>query len=175
MIHSKGGKERSADLGSTRIRPPMHTPTSSRSIAPHSVLWLGVILAVGLVTRLDRLGGRSYWFDEAFSWKMIGFPWREMIERVAEDNHGPAYFLLAKLWAGAFGDTPWSLRFLSVLMGELAILGMYLLMREAYRSGRPEERAGGGATDRTAGGGVLGGARGGVHVFPIRWAGGGRV
>src|SRR4051812_19243053 len=172
MIHSKGGKERSADLGSTRIRPPMHTPTSSRSIAPHSVLWLGVILAVGLVTRLDRLGGRSYWFDEAFSWKMIGFPWREMIERVAEDNHGPVYFLLAKLWAGAFGDSPWSLRFLSVLMGELAILGMYLLMREAFRVGRPddEERTVVGGADRGAWVGLLVAALLASNVFQIRWA-----
>src|SRR5262249_3014377 len=100
----------------------------ARSITRRPAFWLGVILAAGLAMRLDRLGGRSFWFDEAFSWKMIGFPWREMIERVAWDNHGPAYFLLAKLWAGAFGDSPWSLRFLSVLLGELAILGMYLLM-----------------------------------------------
>src|SRR4051795_7319050 len=142
---------------SARRGSPMPGLKSARSIARHPVSWLGIILAAGLVMRIDRLGDRSFWFDESFTWKMLTFPWREMIVRVARDNHGPVYFLLAKLWAGAFGDGPWSLRFLSVLMGELAILGMYLLMREAFRVGRPddEERPVVGGTDRGAWVGLL--------------------
>src|SRR3954452_14438697 len=150
----------------------MPGPKSARSVARQPAFWLGIILAAGLVMRLDRLGDRSFWFDESFTWKMLTFPWREMIARVARDNHGPVYFLLAKLWAGAFGDTPWSLRFLRVLMGELAILGMYLLMREAFRDGRPEgeERPGAGGTDRAAGIGLLTAALLATSVSQIRWA-----
>jgi hypothetical protein len=143
---------------------------SARSVPRRPVFWLGVILAAGLVMRVDRLGGRSYWFDEGFTWKLIGFPWREMIERIARDNHVPGYFLLAKLWAGAFGDSPWSLRFLSVLMGELAILGVYLLVREAFQEGRPEERADARVTDGAAGVGLLAATLVAFSVFQIRWA-----
>src|SRR4051812_11805305 len=134
---------------------------SARSVARHPAPWLGIILAAGLVMRLDRLGDRSFWFDESFTWKMLTFPWREMIARVARDNHGPIYFLLAKPWAGAFGDGPWSLRSLSVLMGELAILGMYLLMREAARIGRPGDEG----TDRGARVGLLTAALVATSVF----------
>ena len=137
---------------------------------PRLILWLAAILATGLALRADRLGGRSYWFDEGFSWKMLTFPWREMIARVARDNHGPLYFLLAKLWAGLFGDSSLSLRSLSVLMGEVTVLGMYLLARQAYRADRSGELTGGEAEHRAEWVGVLTAALVALSTFQVQWA-----
>ncbi|MCA1685947.1 MAG: glycosyltransferase family 39 protein [Planctomycetia bacterium] len=141
-------------------------PPSGWSPSRHPAIGLGLILAAGLALRVDRLGGRSYWFDEGFSWKIITFPWREMIARVAMDNHGPLYFILLKLWAGAFGDSPWSLRFLSVLMGEATILGMYLLASEAFRGRRGDD----GGTHRASGIGLLAAALVAFSTFHILWS-----
>jgi hypothetical protein len=148
-----------------------HDPSASGPASdPGRILRLAAILAVGLALRADRLDARSYWFDEGFSWKMLTFPWKEMIARVARDNHGPLYFLLAKLWAGLFGDSSLSLRSLSVLMGEATILGMYLLARQAYRADGGG-LTGGGAERRAEWVGVLTAALVALSTFQVQWAG----
>jgi mannosyltransferase len=145
-------------------------PPTVRELARRPILYLGVVLVAGLLFRADHLDGRSYWFDEGFSWKLLTFPWPEMIARVARDNHGPLYFVLAKLWAGAFGDSARSLRSLSVLLGELTILGMYLLAREAYRTDGGDATAGGSAAGRAEQVGLLAAALVAVSTFQIHWA-----
>jgi uncharacterized membrane protein len=148
-----------------------HDPSApGRAPGPGRFLWLAAILAAGLALRADRLDGRSYWFDEGFSWKMLTFPWREMIARVARDNHGPLYFVLAKLWAGVFGDSSLSLRSLSVLMGEVTILGMYLLAREAYRTDRRGGLTGEEAERRADWVGVLTATLVALSTFQVHWA-----
>jgi hypothetical protein len=76
---------------------------------------------------------RSIWFDEAASWRTIQFPWREMFSRVAADNHLPFYFILLKLWTGAFGDSLLAMRGLSVIFSGAAMAGVYLFACEAFR------------------------------------------
>jgi uncharacterized membrane protein len=78
------------------------------------------------------LSARSLWFDEAFSWRLILFPFSEMMQRVGQDNHPPLYFILLKVWATVFGDSPLALRSLSVIFGILSILGIYLFADEAF-------------------------------------------
>jgi hypothetical protein len=41
------------------------------------------ILAPALVFRLYSLSERSFWFDEAFAWRLIEFPFPEMLGRAA--------------------------------------------------------------------------------------------
>jgi hypothetical protein len=53
-----------------------------------------------------------------------------MIWRVAEDTHPPGHFVMQKIWMGCLGDSPHSLRGLSVVFG-LATVG--LAMRLLYR------------------------------------------
>jgi uncharacterized membrane protein len=108
-----------------------HSPRSVRLVA----LGLTAILALGLVPRLYSLSERSLWFDEAFCWRLIQFPFLEMIERVGRDNHPPLYFMLLKGWATLFGDSAWTLRFLSVLFGLATIAGTYLFGSAAYQLG----------------------------------------
>jgi len=62
-----------------------------------------------------------------------------MIERIGRDNHTPLYFLLLRAWAAAFGTSAIALRSMSVFLGGLTIVGIYLLMSEAYRDGKGEK------------------------------------
>jgi uncharacterized membrane protein len=94
---------------------------------------LVVVLLVGLGLRYYSLAARSFWFDEAFSWRLTEFPLSEIVQRVGNDNHPPLYFLLLKTWAVLFGVSEWSLRGLSVLLGEVTIIGTYLFTWEAFR------------------------------------------
>ena len=96
-------------------------------------LGLGAILAVAALLRVDHLG-RSLWFDEAFCWRVVQFPWRESMTRVMRDNHPPLYFVLLKLWSGLFGTTPLAMRGLSVVLGLATVAALYGLLRETLGS-----------------------------------------
>ena len=117
--------------------------------------------------RVEHLGNRSYWFDEGFCWKMISFPWLEMFARVALDNHGPLFYALLKGWSAAVGDSPWTLRLFSVLMGELTIVGMYLFAREAFRD---RDSASGQVMDWGASMGLAVAALTATSAFQIQWS-----
>ncbi len=93
---------------------------------------LAVIIFLGLVLRIHQLTDRSLWFDEAFSWRLIQFPFLEMLQRVGLDNHPPLYFILLKVWAAIFSDSALALRSLSILFGGLTIFGTYLFALEAF-------------------------------------------
>lgn len=123
-----------------------------------------VLIAVGL--RCYWLTLRSVWFDEAFSWRLIEFPWSEILDRVGQDNHPPLYFVLLKIWASLFGTSPLALRGLSVLMGAATVVGIYLLTAEAVRS-EFGVRSGIAGRRETA---LLAAAFIAVSVFQIRWA-----
>src|SRR5262249_38931276 len=83
--------------------------------------------------RLHDLSLQSLWFDEAFSWRMTQFPWHEIASRAAEDNNPPLYFLLLKGWVSVFGDTVFSIRSLSAVLGVATILGAYGFAVEVSR------------------------------------------
>jgi 4-amino-4-deoxy-L-arabinose transferase-like glycosyltransferase len=89
-------------------------------------------MMAGLTLRIYRLADRSLWFDEAYTWRLINFPFIEMIQRSQLDNSPPFYYILLQSWASVFGDSAFALRFLSVLCGELTIIGIYLFAVEAF-------------------------------------------
>ncbi len=93
---------------------------------------LAGVLLLGLLPRLYGPSDRSLWFDEAFCWRIIQFPFFEMLERVGRDNHPPLYFILLKLWAAVFGDSACALRLLSVLFGVATIWGTYLFAAATF-------------------------------------------
>ena len=67
--------------------------------------WLALVVALGVVLRLYHLTDRSIWFDEAFTWRMIQFPFGEMLRRSTLDNCPPLYYVLLKCWVACFGDS----------------------------------------------------------------------
>jgi hypothetical protein len=126
---------------------------------------LAVAVAGGLLLRNYRLGDISYWFDESFSWKMTTFPVGELLERLAGDAHPPLYFLILKSWAALFGDSPATLRFLSVLLGGLTVVGTFLMVREIYRPRRVDS-----ADGRASGTALFAAALVSLSAFQVHWA-----
>jgi uncharacterized membrane protein len=127
---------------------------------------LGVIVLAALAVRGYHLGQRSIWFDEAFSWRLIEFPFPEMLRRVTQDNHVPLYFLLLKGWAALFGTSLVALRGLSVLLGGATVVGAYLFTAEAL--GAPGASAGRRARAREVA--LFVAALVALNVFQVRWA-----
>src|SRR5262245_6327586 len=124
-----------------------------------------VLLALGL--RSYRLSDRSLWLDEAFTWRLVQFPFSEMWVRITFDNSPPLYYFVLKTWTALVGTSPFALRFLSVLFGAVTVWAMYcfasiaLSSRESNHSTTSSNR---GSTALTVALLV------GLSVFQIRWA-----
>jgi len=97
---------------------------------PQSSWHLLFILVIAASARLYQLAARSIWFDESFTWRLIQFPWPEIISRTAADVHPPLYYLLLNIWAIVFGSGLFSLRGFSVavVLGLIA-LSYYFVLR----------------------------------------------
>lgn len=114
----------------TQAAPPRMT--NPLCDAPYLFATLAAIVLAGMALRFYQLADRSLWFDEAFSWRIIQFPYLELLHRIGHDNHPPLYFILLEGWAAVFGESAFALRSLSVLFGGLTILGAYLFAVEAF-------------------------------------------
>ena len=135
------------------------------------IVWaLAAVVALALALRGYRLGERSLWFDEAFSWRLTTFSWAELLERAARDNNPPLFYAILKLWIACFGESAWALRGLGALCGALTCLGMYLLTVEAARPAPERKPMHSLATDSTRWLAVCTAAFTAVSVFQIRWA-----
>ncbi len=114
----------------------MKLPSNERRTA---ALLLAMIVLAGIGLRAYGLSERSIWFDEASSWRTIQFPWPEMFARIARNNHVPLHYCLLKLWTGAFGDSPWAMRGMTLVFSGATIVGVYLFASEAFRIPRVAE------------------------------------
>lgn len=94
--------------------------------------WLIPILVFAITLRIQHLSEVGYLFDESFSLKMVEFPLDEMFDRINEDSHPPAFYLILKSWMSIFGSSPYSTRLLSVVFGIFAVIGVFLFVHEAY-------------------------------------------
>jgi len=89
-----------------------------------------LIFALGLVLRIYNLSAESIWFDEAFSVMVSKKGAFELINSVlnnAGEKNPPFYYLLLHFWVLVFGDSEFSLRFLSVIFGSVSIIAIYAL------------------------------------------------
>lgn len=92
-----------ASLNFSTIRPVTLSP------------WLLGGVATALLLRLFRLDAAAIWLDETFTASWVVMPWDEMLSAALADNHLPLYFILVKAWTVIAGDSPWALRFVSVV------------------------------------------------------------
>lgn len=90
---------------------------------------LVAILVLGLFLRTYCLTCESVWLDEGYSVLWAKQPPAEMIEAVSKDVHPPLYFLVLHYWIALFGEAEFTIRFLSVMFGFLAIFMMYKVGR----------------------------------------------
>ncbi|MFH1126260.1 MAG: glycosyltransferase family 39 protein, partial [Candidatus Altiarchaeota archaeon] len=90
----------------------------------NGLILTGVIL-IGLLLRTHSLTGESIWLDEVSSIALAKSSMTQIFENTLWGEHPPIYFIVLHYWSGLFGDSEFSVRFLSVLAGTLAIFMTY--------------------------------------------------
>ncbi len=98
----------------------------------------GIIALALLAFQLYFLDSYSIWHDEAFSGLLVQYDLGEMLHRISLDVHPPLYYLLLRAWTDLLGNTTFTLRLFSVLLGCIAT---YLTWRVAYFLTRNKELA----------------------------------
>lgn len=83
---------------------------------------LGTIFAIAVVLMWMISIRREMWLDEYHSWFLSQLPWPDLEQFIEGDVHPPLYFWTLKLWSALTGDSPSSLRSLSVVCQAGAIL-----------------------------------------------------
>jgi uncharacterized membrane protein len=97
-------------------------------------LWPLPILLLATLARLYGSTASAIWCDEGSSLLMSQYSPSLIWTHSAHDVHPPLYFLLLHAWIGAFGDSLFSIRFLSVLTGIGTVaLGIWLVYQVATR------------------------------------------
>jgi hypothetical protein len=99
------------------------------------IVGAAVVLLVALLVRGYGLEQPLFYSDEAFSWRVCTYTFGEMILRVAGDTHPPGHFVVQKAWMQCLGDSPHSLRGLSILFG-LATVGLAMMLLYRWREGQ---------------------------------------
>jgi len=101
---------------------------------------LGVVFSLGLVLRLLVIASRPLWYDEAIAILLAEKGLSAFIvgtltstaAGTAANVHPPAYFTFLSGWMRLFGNSLWSTRGFSVLVGMLTLGLVYLLCRELF-------------------------------------------
>ena len=94
-----------------------------RSVFFRRHLWLILILLLAFALRVWDVNERSVWFDEAVEYWCANAPILALPENVLTTNQPPLYTYLLHMWL-KFGMEPVWLRFLSVGLGMLTIVGV---------------------------------------------------
>ncbi|MEO8610046.1 MAG: glycosyltransferase family 39 protein, partial [Chloroflexota bacterium] len=89
--------------------------------------------------RVINLGGRSLWYDEAFAVLFSEKGLDAMLSGTltpvaggASDIHPLLYYSTLNAWMIAFGESPFAVRFLSVVLGVATVAIIYGLTRELF-------------------------------------------
>ena len=119
------GIERSVRLLKQRFAGQNLTDKFPQGVFPFLCLWIGFFL------RFYRLGKPEFWADEAASEVISRLPLSGILSYSFTHlyEHPPLYYSLLHLWRGLVGDSEWSLRALSALLGVLAIICPWPLLK----------------------------------------------
>lgn len=92
-----------------------------------------VVLLIAMIFRVHRISDMSFWFDESFCLKMAEFPISDLWVHAKEDPHPPLFYFILKYWMMLFGSSTLATRLASFIPGILSIIGIFLVVKEAYR------------------------------------------
>jgi 4-amino-4-deoxy-L-arabinose transferase-like glycosyltransferase len=105
-----------------------------RSSLPRWV-WPAVILLLALALRIFHLRNESVSGDEAFSITLTRDPLGVMMHRLVLDLvHPPLHYLALRGWLATFGFGLFQARVLSVILGALTVVLLYLLAKYLFDS-----------------------------------------
>lgn len=98
--------------------------------------WLiSVLFIMGLLIRLYRLGDSSFVDDEIFTAIRINHSLLDTIGLLRHGAFPPLHYIILNLWARAFGNGEWALRFPSAIFSGLTIIVIYKLGAELFSKG----------------------------------------
>jgi len=95
--------------------------------------WPVALLAVAaLGLRFPSLGSKPFWFDECFSAEIARISWGNFLHLLWwREANMSFYYLLLRLWM-YFGQSPFFIRTLSVLIGAATVPPVYWVGRQLY-------------------------------------------
>ena len=94
--------------------------------------FIGLLIVLATSLRSLFMTKAAIWHDEGYSTAIINYPLGEIITRTINDVHPPFYYILLHIWQSIFGSSIVSLRGLSVVLGVMTIVVLYLLMRRLF-------------------------------------------
>jgi len=72
-----------------------------------------IVLFLGFLLRVFRLGDQSIWYDEGVSLYLAQQTPGQIIRHTAGDIHPPLYYLVLHVWTSVVGDSEFAAAFLS--------------------------------------------------------------
>lgn len=87
---------------------------------------------IGFLLRIYKITFSSIWHDEGYTMWLLKYDIPGIIERTARDVHPPGYYLFAKPWVEIFGNSEFSIRFLSLLFSVGIIYFVYKIINEVW-------------------------------------------
>lgn len=93
-------------------------------------LILTAIILIGFSLRLYDLNSESLWRDEVFSVNTAKQPIIEIFN--IQDTNPPLYYIILHLWINFIGDSDFTLRMLSVILGVLALFMIYKVGKQLF-------------------------------------------
>ncbi len=90
---------------------------------------LFIIVVVGFLLRIYKLGAQSLWLDEAITASIAQQPMTAILFNNLDGLHPPLYHAFMHVWVVLFGTSEFSLRFPSVLFGTIAIIIIYVVAK----------------------------------------------
>ncbi|HEX5415638.1 MAG TPA: glycosyltransferase family 39 protein, partial [Chloroflexota bacterium] len=103
---------------------------------PSALLWtiLLALLFIAFAARVWKLGAQSLWLDEALSVVFARADLRQVLAiLVYQDLHPPLYYLALHFWMKIAGESEFSVRFVSVLLGLPVVPATYQLGRSLFQ------------------------------------------
>ena len=80
------------------------------------------LLMAAFALRAFALTHQSLWRDEVDALRFATAPWREMLNTFTQPGwNGPLYFVLLRGWVALTGQSEFALRYLSLLLGVVAV------------------------------------------------------
>lgn len=106
------------------------------------IVFAGLVVAITLLgawLRLNGLGNKCLWCDEALSYLLATYSFEEIVQKCLErsSTHPPLFFLMLHVWRNLFGDSEFSLRLPAALLGIAAIPTAFILARSLLAVSRP--------------------------------------
>ncbi len=92
------------------------------------------MVALACVARLYQITYPVLWMDEAYSVRLANMPLAQIMLHTLRDVHPPLYYILLHYWIAVFGDSLWSVRLPSAVLGSLSVaVAMMIAARIANR------------------------------------------